>query len=356
MKKIWTSLFIFLLLISMSFNGLSVSAQSKFPDVAESFWATNEINYLIEKGIINGYPNGKFGPDDSITRLQAVTMILREMGIKEFKNTVDPGFSDMNPDSYGYEIVAKGVELGFINGKKDKEGEKYFDPSGTLTRAEMAKILVYAYGLNGTSKLTFKDVTSSHWAYSVIQTLVKNRITVGYGDGIFGHSDNMTRAQFAVMMARVLDESFLPAEMTTPSIESKYLPLKEAKKILDDSGLFKISVDGTFYMLFTPSEMREVIGIELAENGVAMIRYNHGPYITYGSGTLEQYIEMMGPAEGTLQYEFAMSETDKYKQAVRAAADAVYGKGTPKANALYNEIFEVASKKDNLYHFGRFFN
>ena len=49
-----------------------------FPDVSSNYWAYDKINYLTQREIIFGYENGTFGPNDSITRLQAVSMILRE--------------------------------------------------------------------------------------------------------------------------------------------------------------------------------------------------------------------------------------------------------------------------------------
>jgi S-layer homology domain len=199
---------------------LSFSGEKKFKDVDSNHWASEEINYLTEKQIIYGFPDGTFKPNNSITRLQAVFMILREKGISVNAWEVeDPGFADVKPGQSGYNEIAKAVELGIIHGKVNEKGQKVFDPQGTLTRSQMAKILVLANNLEGTNDFDFTDVPKNHWAYPYVQSLAKNKITTGYGDGRFGVSDYLTRAQFAVMMARILDESFQTSPTPTETSE-----------------------------------------------------------------------------------------------------------------------------------------
>ncbi len=191
-------------------------AQAKFKDVPESHWAYDEVQFLTGKEIIYGYQDGTFKPGKSITRLQAVQMMLREKGIKDFSNMPNPGFKDIKPGDYGYNEVARAVELGIIHGKVNKKGEKIFDPSGVLTRSQMAKILSLAYDLTGTSNEKFSDIPQSHWSYPYVQGLAKNKVTVGYPDGRFGGADYLSRVQFAVMMARTLDESFKQEKTEEP--------------------------------------------------------------------------------------------------------------------------------------------
>ena len=100
--------------------------------------------------------------------------------------------------------MAKAVELGIINGK----GEKIFDTNGNLTRAQMAKIISLPYDLTGNSGTEFSDVPPTHWAYSYIQGEAKNQVTFGIDTESMVGNHYITGAQFAVMMARRLDESF----------------------------------------------------------------------------------------------------------------------------------------------------
>src|SRR5699024_2088785 len=126
---------------------------------------------------------GTFRPKRHVSRIQAVHMILREMGIDptELGSVSNPGFTDMKLGDYGYEAVAIAVELGFIQGKPNNT----FDPYGPLTRGQMASVLGKAYALDGTYHKKFSDVSAQHWAYDLVDSLAANGITTGYEDGTF---------------------------------------------------------------------------------------------------------------------------------------------------------------------------
>lgn len=176
------------------------AADTRFPDVKLS---REEILYLADKGVINGYVGGNFGPNDSIKRVHAVQMIIRELGVKT-GDAPNPNFTDVKPGSYGYAEIAKAKQLGIISGK----GKGKFDPNGTLTRGEMAKILVEAYKLKSNYGDNFKDVSLKHFSYSYVQTLVAHNITFGYPDDTFRPDEIMTREHFALLMARQLNDKF----------------------------------------------------------------------------------------------------------------------------------------------------
>jgi len=190
--------------VSVEVDLLPQQQENRFPDVT---FYKDEITYLTGKKIITGYPDGTFKPKQNLTRLQAVTMILREKGITNF-TPPNPNFTDMKPGSYGYEIVAKAVQLGFIGGKTASDGSKFFDPSAPLTRGQMAKILSEGYNLQKTSDVPFIDVSANNGYKDYISTLATENITTGYADGSFKSTVNLSRAHFAVFMARLLDDKF----------------------------------------------------------------------------------------------------------------------------------------------------
>lgn len=199
-------------------------AASGFPDVT---LYKDEIEYLTDKKIINGYADGTFGPNNNLTRLQAVSMILREKGIINF-TAPNPGFTDIQPGDYGYEIVAKAVELGFIGGKTASDGSKYFDPAAPLTRGQMSKILAEGYQLPKTKDVTFSDVPSTNGFKDYISILATERITTGYADGTFKPAATLTRAHFATFMARMLDDKFKPQ----PELKVHYIDVGQGDSTL----------------------------------------------------------------------------------------------------------------------------
>jgi len=118
------------------------NTQKGFRDVSSDSWAYPYICAGVEYGIVNGYGNGMFGPEDNITRQDMVTMVMRAMDMKN-KTDVDEkyelNFEDtVLIDSYALENVKSAVSLGIINGT----GDNLFSPDALTTRAEAA-VLIY---------------------------------------------------------------------------------------------------------------------------------------------------------------------------------------------------------------------
>ena len=66
-------------------HGLVQSLQSKvalFPDLRTDYWYSESIQYIFDRGIITGFPDGTYRPNSTITRAEAMTMIGRALGLK----------------------------------------------------------------------------------------------------------------------------------------------------------------------------------------------------------------------------------------------------------------------------------
>ncbi len=168
-----------------------------YTDVNKGHWAFSEIQSLYNKSLIKGYSNGTFKPEASITRAEAATIIARALNLS---TTKDSSFKDVSNGHYAYSAIAAVEQAGIIKGQEAGK----FNPNGQLSRAEMAAILTRAYKLTGTSKVSFTDVKSTHWAYSNIQALVANDLTGGFPDNTFRPDAQITRAQFASFLNRCL--------------------------------------------------------------------------------------------------------------------------------------------------------
>jgi lysophospholipase L1-like esterase len=173
--------------------GKSVELNDTLPEVAKE-----EIHYLVEKGIIAGFEDGSFRPNNLITRVQSAIMLDRAIVYSD-DAAANPGYADVTTNSFGYDVIAKMTEQGVFSGANG-----YFNPDQSLTRAQMAKVLVEAFGLTGSSTQTFNDVSSDYWASNYISILAENKITTGYTDGTFKPNDSITRAEFSIMLARAL--------------------------------------------------------------------------------------------------------------------------------------------------------
>lgn len=220
---------IMLLSVLMVFGVFSKqeASASTFSDVKNY---QGEIDYLVSQKIISGYPDVTFKPTKDLTRIHAVTMILREKGITDY-SAPNPELTDIKPGDKNYGIVAKAVELGFISGKVAKDGSKYFDPQGTLTRSQMAKILVLGYSLPINSSYSFSDVSATNGSRDFVSTLAAENITTGYLDGTFKPNGKISRQHFAVFMARLLNDEFKPR----PDLKVHFIDVGQGDSILIQS-------------------------------------------------------------------------------------------------------------------------
>lgn len=122
--------------------GGSGSGSANFPDIASSDWFANAAGWAAEQGYIGGYSNGKFGPNDPITREQLAAILYRYAQANGF--TVGTladlsAFADGSAASdWAEEAVRWAVGAGLLSGKSGR----LLDPTGQATRAEVAQILM----------------------------------------------------------------------------------------------------------------------------------------------------------------------------------------------------------------------
>lgn len=117
--------------------GSPVTAQDDhFSDVETGSWYSSAAAWASANGIISGYSDGRFGPNDTVTREQIATILWRAAGTPAAGQGV--AFADEGSISpFATQAVDWARGNGIINGK---EGNR-FDPKGNATRAEVAAIL-----------------------------------------------------------------------------------------------------------------------------------------------------------------------------------------------------------------------
>ncbi|MBU8881136.1 S-layer homology domain-containing protein [Bacillus sp. FJAT-29790] len=166
-----------------------------FKDVGPGHWAARDIYNLIGTNIMNGTThNTNYYPDRSITRLEAATLITNALGLS-LKNRPDPKLTDVKRGQAGYDVIAAVVDEGIFSGSNEK-----FNANSTLTREQMAKILVTAFRLSGQKSNSFSDIKEDRWSKPYIDVLVSNRITVVSGQ--FRPQEITTKAQFSAFLQR----------------------------------------------------------------------------------------------------------------------------------------------------------
>lgn len=113
-------------------------SMSSFVDVSTDSYYAKAVAWAVENGITTGTGNGKFSPDATCTRAQAVTFLARALNAKA---TSAAEFSDVPTDSYFAEAVAWAASNGVTAGI----GGGLFGPNNDCTRAQIVTFLFRAY-------------------------------------------------------------------------------------------------------------------------------------------------------------------------------------------------------------------
>lgn len=199
---------------------LNDSAQASYEDFNESAGGGKEVMYLSEKGIIFGYPDGTFRPEQHITRLQAVVMIGRAFGWKT--QSTKQVFTDVAVSNPSNAFIVEAFEKGIVSGYQDGT----FRPGEILSRAQMSAFLnrAFDYKIHFTS--SFKDVSANHWARNDIQAVASNGIVLGYGNEVFQPDTFTSRKHFSMMLSRAIEPSFVPTILLRVEVGSSLLNVR----------------------------------------------------------------------------------------------------------------------------------
>lgn len=172
-----------------------------FPDVVEGSWYYEAVMQCAAKGIVAGYPDGTYRPNDSFTRAEAAVFAVKAAGIDvSAYEDVDTVFSDVS----GW--ATKWIVAAYENGLAAGKGNGIFDPEAKVTREEFVTMLVTAAGIDADSyadvACVFPDV--SGWATKYVVAAYENKLVSGYTDGTFGLGKLITRAEAASIVSAAL--------------------------------------------------------------------------------------------------------------------------------------------------------
>lgn len=286
MKKIYTLLiatFAFFLVLP---NTLTANA---FNDVPSSHPNFKEINYLIEKGVID---NGNhFGITDIVTREEVAVMVAKAAGLDGTQRNTK--FSDVPKSNLNSGYIQSAVEAGIINGYNDGT----FKPQAKVTRGHMAAFISRAFDLPKGNQ-TFKDVPMGHTAYEAVQQLVAAGITTGYDDGTFKPEANLTRAHISAFLARAILYDAGQSEKDTKITEPK----------------IKITEERLWSSLDSPYQYKEDLRIRIEDVYLTseflriIVHYsNNSPY---NAGIYDASTKVNG--KDAVEFEFEQKMKEKY--------------------------------------------
>lgn len=172
--------------------------ENPFADVSADDYFFEAVLWAVKNGITSGTSATTFGPHDSCTRGQMVTLLWRAAGSPAPQSGNSP-FMDLQPGAYYYDAVCWAVENGITSGTSATT----FSPDAIVTRGQAVTFL-HAYAgspaaVNGTS---FADVASSAYYASSVAWAAEKGITSGTGPDTFSPDAVCTRGQIVTFFYR----------------------------------------------------------------------------------------------------------------------------------------------------------
>lgn len=179
-------------------------SDSLFVDVPAGVWYADAVQYVVDKGMMNGVSETAFEPDSTTTRGMIVTMLYRLEGEPAAGTS---SFTDVAADAWYADAVAWASANGVVNGASATS----FEPDNAITREQMAAILYrYAQGKGydvsvgeDTNILSYTDFDQlSEYAIPAMQWACGAGLITGDTTTTLVPQGNATRAQVATILMR----------------------------------------------------------------------------------------------------------------------------------------------------------
>lgn len=195
-------------LFMICFNFLPALAAAKsVNDIKANYWASKEINFVVDKNIMSADAKGYFNPNNSVTRVEFVHSLLKVLSNDNLNVRIKNHFTDVSTADGYYADVLRSQQLGLVYGYPDKT----FKPNRVLSRAEVTSIMSHITkdSVVNTSVLKkFTDYVSIPvWAKSSYAKAISYDLYVNYPDArALNPQNDLTRAEAAVLLYKLYNK------------------------------------------------------------------------------------------------------------------------------------------------------
>ncbi len=236
------------------------AAGKSFPDVPAGHWGLDSINYLVDKGAIEGKPDGTYAPVEEIDRASAAKIMAITLGLK-VEEGAQPSFKDAK-NHWASKYIAAVEKAGVVRG----DGKENFSPDKKIDRASFASMIVGAYNLkdkvNGELVTKFEDLLD-HWGEEKANILIHLGLSEGTGGNKWEPNKSVSRAEAAKFIA-VADKKYGKQDNAQAYVTD--VKVSEPTKLtLTGTGLDKLAADDVTL------EGDKAVAIEASADGTSAV-------------------------------------------------------------------------------------
>ena len=195
------------------------TARLNFTDVSQNYWARDFIAELAGRGILTGFPDGKFHPNEQVTRAQFAALVATVFKKPKVRNLIS--FSDVSSRYWAYEGVKDAYEMGFL----DVDSRKNFNPDQGMTRLQILTAL--AKGLNYSVSTSTEKVLQFYSDASAIPSSARTLVAAATERGIVANYPNVrtcnpnqvaTRAEVTAFVHQAMVSQGEAAAISSPYV------------------------------------------------------------------------------------------------------------------------------------------
>lgn len=175
------------------------AADTGLCDVSSNDWYYSYVTDLVVMGIVQGYEDGCFRPNNEVTRAEFVKMVMEAadhagIALVDVPTSTPAYFSDVNGEWYA-PYVNKAAANDILKGYSDDT----FRPNNPITRAEAVQVLYETSNMlqDYLTENPFQDVQSSDWFYNAVGAAYQSGLVSGKSATMFDPNANITRAESA---------------------------------------------------------------------------------------------------------------------------------------------------------------
>ncbi len=175
-----------------------------YSDVPEGNWYHEAVDYVTEKGIMNGMGDGTFSPAGITNRAMMTMLLYRLAGTPDVAELTEP-FEDVEPGQWFHDAVVWAYNCGIVNGQT----ETRFVPGGELLRGHLVAMLHRYVGSPEADFAVlepYSDGGTLGFATTAFAWAVSEGLVSGMGDGTLAPTATSNRAQIAVILMRYLEK------------------------------------------------------------------------------------------------------------------------------------------------------
>lgn len=193
---------------------------SSFIDVDSAEPNLPFINYLVNRQIVAGFPDGSYRPVEPLTRAQAAALMVRAAELETGGVTV-ASFSDVTADHWAFQVISAAERAGYLKGFPDGT----FRPDESFTRAQGTALVLRLAGGAGVPEValpSLDDVGADHWAAGAVAAGLDAGMVVLHDAGRFAPEAPFTRSSMARALA--LGVTLSPDTREAPPCRAACIP------------------------------------------------------------------------------------------------------------------------------------